>query len=169
MADPSATGPTGSTEPPDVAGRFELAYPGPLRDRLVAGVLDRSKTSTSSLLAEYQGEDDPLPEEGRRYLLVDSAERPVGVVETTEVRLVPLGEVDLPFAREEGEGYESVVEWREAHERFWTENAPGVPLEDSTVVVAERFRLVERLPAPAAGGPVPGDSAPAGPDRRGSA
>ena len=118
MAVPSATGPAGPTEPPDVAGRFELAYPGPLRDRLVAAVLDGSKTSTSSLLAEYQGEEDPLPEEGRRYLLVDSAERPVGVVETTEVRLVPLGEVDLPFAREEGEGYESVVEWREAHERF---------------------------------------------------
>lgn len=169
MAVPSTTGPAGPTEPPDVAGRFELAYPGPLRDRLVAAVLDGSKTSTSSLLAQYQGEDDPLPEDGRRYLLVDSTERPVGVVETTEVRLVPLGEVDLLFAREEGEGYESVVEWREAHERFWTENAPGVPLEDSTVVVAERFRLVERLAAPAAPAPSPGDSATAAPDRRESA
>lgn len=107
-------------------------------------MLDGSKTSTSSLLIEYERDGDPLPVVGRRYVMVDSHERPVGLVETTEVPLVPLGEIDLPFAREEGEGYESVAAWREAHERFWTENVPGVALDDDTVVVAERFRLVER-------------------------
>jgi len=122
---------------------FELAYPGPLRDKLVAAVLSGAKTSTSSLLVEYEGGDDPLPVVGQRYLLVGSALEPVGIVETTEVRIMPIGEVDLLFARDEGEGYDTVAAWREAHERFWSANVPGVEIDDSTVVVAERFRLVE--------------------------
>lgn len=128
--------------------RFELGDPGPLRDGLVGAVLDGSKTSTSSLLAQYDGEDDPVPEVAGRYVMVDSHERPAGVVEITEVRLVPMGQIDLRFAREEGEGYDSVASWRHAHERFWREHAPGVPLDDETVVVAVRFRLVERLGPP---------------------
>ena len=127
---------------------FELAYPGPLRDKLVAAVLSGAKTSTSSLLVEYGSEDDdPLPVVGQRYVLIDSALAPVGIVETTEVRFVPIGEMDLEFARDEGEGYETVAAWREAHERFWFANVPGVSIDDSTVVVAERFRMVERFGA----------------------
>jgi uncharacterized protein YhfF len=108
---------------------FELAYPGPLRDELVATALSGAKTSTSSLLDEYAGEDAPLPVAGQRYVLVDSNVRAVGLVEVTEVRTLPLNEVDLEFAREEGEGYESVAAWRRAHERFWKTNAPGITLE----------------------------------------
>jgi uncharacterized protein YhfF len=129
---------------------FELASPGPLRDQLVAAVLTGAKTSTSSLLVEYDAADDPVPWVGQRAVLVDSELRSVGIVEVIEVRQVPLGEVDLEFAREEGEGYESIAAWREAHERYWYANVPGIELDDSTVVIAERFRLVERLD-PAAG------------------
>ena len=124
---------------------FELAYPGPLRDKLVAAVLSGAKTSTSSLLVEYEDDAEPLPVVGQRYRLVDSSLDPVGVVETTEVRLVPIGGIDLAFAREEGEGYESVAAWREAHERFWYANVPDLSIDESTVVVAERFRLRRRL------------------------
>ena len=65
---------------------------------------------------------------------------PVGVVELTEVRIVRAGEIDLQFARDEGEGFESVEDWREAHERFFER-----PLPDDTPIVATRFRLVERF------------------------
>jgi uncharacterized protein YhfF len=34
-----------------------------------------------------------------------------------------------------------VADWRQAHERFWA----GHEVDDDTLVVAERFRLVERL------------------------
>ena len=51
-----------------------------------------------------------------------------------------VSEVDLQFARDEGEGFESVEQWREAHERFFEQ-----PIRDDTLVVAVRFRLVERL------------------------
>ena len=107
--------------------------------------MNGAKTSTSSLLVEYEHAGEPLPFEGQRRVLVDSELKAVGIVEDTEVRQVPLGEVDLDFARQEGEGYESVASWREAHEEYWNASVPSVELDDSTVVIAERFRLVERL------------------------
>jgi uncharacterized protein YhfF len=58
----------------------------------------------------------------------------------TEARVIPAGEIDVQFAREEGEGFESVEDWREAHERFFER-----PIPDDLLVLAFRFRLVERL------------------------
>ena len=59
---------------------------------------------------------------------------------TTAVRVVRAGDVDLQFARDEGEGFETVADWRAAHERFWA----GRAITDDTLVVCEWFRLVER-------------------------
>ena len=58
----------------------------------------------------------------------------------TDARVVPAGEIDVQFARDEGEGFESVDDWREAHERFFERRIP-----DDTPIAALRFRLVERL------------------------
>ncbi|MER7703776.1 ASCH domain-containing protein [Kitasatospora sp. NPDC097605] len=127
----------------------EFGFPGPLRDRLVDAVLSGAKTSTTGLLAEYQREGEPLPEVGGRGAVIDSAGRIVAVTETAQVRVVPLGEVDLRHALDEGEGYTSVAEWRAGHERFWHSEElraalgdPGFTVDDGTAVVLERFRLV---------------------------
>ncbi|MFD3832513.1 ASCH domain-containing protein [Streptomyces sp. NPDC058611] len=131
---------------------YLLGFPGPLRDQLVAAVLSGAKTSTTGLLPEYEAEGEPLPEAGQRAVLVDSGERPVAVVEVTGVRVVRLADVDLRHALDEGEGYGSVAEWRAAHERFWHSapmrealGDPAYTVDDDTQVVAERFRVVERL------------------------
>ncbi|GHG07713.1 ASCH domain-containing protein [Streptomyces filamentosus] len=128
---------------------FLLAFPGPLRDRLVAAVLSGEKVATTGLLAEYEIEDEELPEPGERWGLIDSDGREVAVVEVTEVRVLPLGEADLRLALDEGEGYLSVAQWREAHERFWhseeMREALGDPdflVDDETPVVVERFHVV---------------------------
>jgi uncharacterized protein YhfF len=132
--------------------RVEFAFPGPLRDALVAAVLAGDKTSTTGLLVEYEREGEPLPQVGDLGVVVDSEERPVGIIETTEVRVLRVADVDLAFAVDEGEGFTSVGEWRAAHERFWEGDEmraalgdPAVEIDDDTLVVAERFRLVERL------------------------
>lgn len=131
----------------------EFGFPGALRDKLVAAILSGEKTATASLRAEYRPEgEDELPRVGERAVVVDSDQRPVAVIETTELRVLPVREVDDPFARDEGEGFRSAADWREAHERFWgptpEREAAGEPawaIDDDTLVVAERFRLVERL------------------------
>ncbi|MDX2408249.1 ASCH domain-containing protein [Streptomyces microflavus] len=135
-------------------GPFLLAFPGPLRDRLVAAVLSGEKVSTSGLLAEYELEGEELPPVGERSALIDSEGREVAVLEMTEVRVLPLGEVDLQHALDEGEGYRSVAEWRAGHEAFWhgeemreAMGDPSFTVDDGTMIVAERFRVVEVLGA----------------------
>ena len=134
----------------------EFGFPGPLRDRLVAAILGGEKTSTTGLHEEYLREGTPVEEVGQRELVVDSDGRGVAVIETTEVEVKRLGDVDLDFARDEGEGFETLAEWREAHVRFFTSpemrralGEPPVPIDDDTLVVCTRFRLVERLAGPA--------------------
>lgn len=128
---------------------YELAFPGPLRDKLVAAVLSGAKTATTGLLREYEVEGEALPRAGARFAVLDSEERRVAVVEVTDVRVLPLGEVDLRHASDEGEGYESVAQWRAAHEKFWGSEQlreflkdPEFVVDDDTLVVAERFRVV---------------------------
>lgn len=123
-----------------------------LRRRLVAAILRGEKTSTSAMVSDYDRDGDPLPTVGERFVVVDEEDREVGVIETTEVRVTIIAEVDLPFAVEEGEGFRSVAEWRAAHERFWLSYAhetrawlgdPGWRPTDETPIVCERFRLVQ--------------------------
>uniref|UniRef100_A0AAU2VBX6 ASCH domain-containing protein n=1 Tax=Streptomyces sp. NBC_00003 TaxID=2903608 RepID=A0AAU2VBX6_9ACTN len=131
---------------------FPLAFPGPLRDQLVSAVLSGSKTSTTGLLADYEYAGDPLPYVGERSRIIDSAGEAVAVIEVTDVRVLPLAEVDLQHVIDEGEGDESVAGWRANHEKFWrspemleTLGDPSFRVTDETLVIATRFRLVERV------------------------
>jgi len=133
----------------------EFGFAGtPLRAALVAAILRGEKTATAGLLVDYERDDDELPAVGERFLLLDNDDHGVAVIETTEVRVLRIGECDLEFARNEGEGFESVADWRAAHDRFWRSYAdeireylgdPGWDVGDDTEFVAERFRLVETL------------------------
>ena len=125
-----------------------FAIPGPERDRLVDAVLKGEKTATSSLLAEWLLDDQELPAVGDRRKVLDSDDNPVAVIETTAVDVIRLGDVDLALAHDEGEGCESVADWRRAHERFWTKevmprlpSSMAGPLIDDAKVVVVRFRL----------------------------
>ena len=124
-----------------------------LRRRLVDAILRGEKTSTTGLLSDLERDGEALPEVGERFALIDELDRVVGVIETTEVSVTTIDQVDLPFAIEEGEGFTSVQEWREAHEEFWLSYAddtrawlrdPDWRPTDATTIVCERFRLVER-------------------------
>lgn len=132
--------------------RAEFAFPGPLRDQLVAAILDGSKTSTTGLVVDYEHEGESLPEIGSRSVVIDSGDRPVAVIEVTEVRVVPLAQVDLAHVVDEGEGDTSVAEWRAGHERFWHSEEmraaledPEFTVDDATLTVLERFRLITDL------------------------
>ncbi|WP_370616916.1 putative protein N(5)-glutamine methyltransferase [Mumia sp. Pv 4-285] len=132
---------------------LEFAFAGPLRDRLVGLVLDGSKTTTTSLVAELfvGGEDsEGMPAVGERWRVVDSAGDTACVVETVGLRVARLADVDLQHAVDEGEGDETVAQWRVSHAGFW-EGAemraflgdPSFRVDDETLVVLERLRLVE--------------------------
>ena len=125
---------------PDL-GPFELGYPRTeLRRQLVAAVLAGEKTATAGLWSEYEAEGEAIGEPGDRFALLDYDDEPIAVIEVTEARLVPAGEIDIEFARDEGEGFESVDDWRVAHEEFFQQE-----LTPETMIVAVRFNVVERL------------------------
>ena len=122
---------------------MRLGYPRTeLRQKLVDSVLRGAKTATTGLRAECKPHtDEPLPRVGARCVLLSFDDEPVAVVETTEVRVVRAADVDLAFALEEGEGFETVADWRHAHGELWADQEIG----DDTLIVAERFRVVQRL------------------------
>ena len=128
---------------------LELAFPGPERDSGVAAILAGEKTALTGLLQLYQHEGEPVPRPGGRFSVLDSAGQPVAVIELTEVRVVPISTVDDDYARAEGRGYADAAQWRTAHEDFFC--SEGVArllgatpvIGDDTLVVTERFRLVQ--------------------------
>jgi uncharacterized protein YhfF len=128
---------------------FEFAFPGPLRDKLVAAVLDGTKTTTTGLLQDYEIDGEPLPIVGTRAAVVDSDSRRVAVIELTEVGVSRLGDVDFDHAHDEGEGDDSVAAWRAGHESYWHGTDyrgwlgnQAFTVDDDTQVVLQRFRLV---------------------------
>jgi uncharacterized protein YhfF len=132
----------------------QFGFPGPLRDLLVAAVLDGTKTTTTGLLQDFEIDAEPLPVVGDRFAVIDSAGRQVAVIEVTEVRVARLGDVDHDHAVNEGEGYDSVAAWRAGHEDYWHGadyrgwlGDPGFVVDDDTPAVLKRFRLAATAPA----------------------
>ena len=121
---------------------MELGYRGTeLRRKLIEAVLRGEKIATSSLREDYEPHtNEQMPRRGESFVLLGYEDEPIGVVKITEVRVVRAGDVDLQFARDEGEGFETVGQWRSAHEQFWA----GQKITDETLVVCERFTLVQR-------------------------
>jgi uncharacterized protein YhfF len=133
-----------------------------LRDELTALALAGTKTTTASLAREYEADGSSLPRAGQRDFLINSEEELVALVETLDVRIVRLADVDDRHAIDEGEGYASAAEFRASHELYWNTyieklrlqlGDPDFVLNDDTLVVLERFRIVERLPDATRAGP----------------
>lgn len=126
----------------------EYAFPGPLRDRLVAAIVAGEKTATTSLVVQYEHEGERLPQVDDRATVVDSAGLPVGIETITAVRVVQLGDVDAEHAVAEGEGHTNIAQWRAGHEEFWHGaefraeiGDPGFRVDDDTLAVLVRFRF----------------------------
>jgi uncharacterized protein YhfF len=114
-----------------------------LADQLLDLVLTGTKTATSSLVAEYDAETEPMPKAGDLSILLDGAGAPRALIRTTWVEVVPFGEVDEEFAAAEGEDDRTLASWRAEHEKFWNRNLPdGIELGPGTEVVCERFEVL---------------------------
>ncbi|HSX02430.1 MAG TPA: YdeI/OmpD-associated family protein [Candidatus Saccharimonadia bacterium] len=135
--------------------KYEIGNPGPERDRLIELVKAGVKVATTGLLAEYQLDGLHLPQPGARFALMDSTEQPIATIEITRAKVMKLGEADEQVARDEGEGFSSVADWRGEHECFWNAYIddlrqrlydPDWRITDDTEIVVEWFRLVKEEP-----------------------
>lgn len=137
---------------PQVAVTGEFAFPGELRDKLVAAILRGDKIATASLLEEYQRVEEPLPKIGDIEVVIDSDENPVCVTRVTEVLCEPFGQVTDVHAIAEGEGFNDAEAWKVGHKEFWTSpefradmGEPEVLIDDDTVVVLVSMEVIAKL------------------------
>ncbi len=122
--------------------RFQFGDSPELADELLGLVLSGVKTATCGAVRDY-GETEPMPQVGRRDVVLDGAGRPACVIETTEVTIRRFCDVDDDFAVAEGEGpYEA---WRSGHIAYFTRNGGYTP---DMALVCERFRLIQVLDRP---------------------
>jgi uncharacterized protein YhfF len=112
-----------------------------LADELLALVLTGKKTATCGALRDFGGEE-PVPQVGRRDIVLDGQGRPAAIIETVSIEMKRFDEVDADFAAKEGEGDLSYEYWRSAHEAYFARNGGFSP---DMILVCERFRLVETL------------------------
>jgi uncharacterized protein YhfF len=134
--------------------KTEFGFAGTdLRRRLVEAVLAGVKTATASLLVDFERDGDQPGTPGDHEAVLDVDDRPVAIIELTEVTVRRMADVDLQFAIDEGEGFTTVAEWRAVHEDFWNGyldeirtdiGDPSFDLTDDTLIVCERFKLIER-------------------------
>jgi uncharacterized protein YhfF len=79
---------------------------------------------------------------GKRMVMLDGTGSPAALLETVELSKRRFSEVDATFAADEGEGDQTLADWREAHRRYFTRRGTFAP---DMELWCERFRMVERL------------------------
>ena len=115
-----------------------------MAEKLGKLVVEGIKTATASLAWSYEPEAEPYPKVGDYSVVLDSEGRPICIIQTTEVDVVPFIEVDPDHAYQEGEGDRSLAFWREVHWRFFAAECEilGKEPDQKMPVVCEKFELV---------------------------
>lgn len=118
------------------AGANELAQ------LVLAGV----KRATAGLVWTYENAGVSPPEPGCLSVVTCWDGKPVCVIETLELEVVPFEQVTAEFAATEGEGDGSLDYWRRVHWDYFGRECARIGREPSQAmpVVCERFSVVFR-------------------------
>lgn len=128
---------TPSTEPI----KFSFGDSPELADHLLTLVLAGHKTATVGALRDI-GADEPMPEVGRRDVVMTGSGEDACIIETVSVEIMAFDAIPSSFTDREGEG--PYAEWRAGHEAYFARNGGFAP---DMELVCETFRLVSILPA----------------------
>ncbi len=117
-----------------------------LADDLAALVLQGTKRATTASRWSFDVDARPLPQPGSLSIMTDSAGRPLCVIETRSVAVLPFDQVDAAFAAIEGEGDGSLAYWQREHRAYFAREcaAAGRTFTDTMPVVCECFEVVYR-------------------------
>jgi uncharacterized protein YhfF len=115
-----------------------------MADELADLVLCGVKTATSGLLWEYEDRQKPRFAIGDLHVVLNGAGEPRAVIETVELRIVPFSQVDVPFARDYGEGDRTLAWWQVHLWEYYVEECAALERTPSPEMplLCERFRLV---------------------------
>jgi uncharacterized protein YhfF len=115
-----------------------------LADSLAELILKGRKRATAGLVAEMEAEGLALPRVGGLSLVTDFHGRPLMVLRSTRVDIMPFDAVDADFAAAEGEGDGSLDYWRDAHAAYFARSCArlGQTWRPDMQVICERFDLL---------------------------
>lgn len=111
-------------------------------------VLAGRKRATAALVWVLEAEGKRPPEPGDLSIVTDWSGKPLCIIETTGIEVLPFEEVTAEFAETEGEGDRSLRYWREEHWAFFSRGCRRLGREPTNrmPVLCERFRVVFRPP-----------------------
>jgi len=107
-------------------------------------VISGKKKATASLVTVNQMKPEIAPIIDGYSVVTDFAGEPLCVIRTIEIRHLPFEEVDGEFAFDEGEGDQTLEDWRDGHWRYFTREAAelGIEFNQQSLICCERFRLL---------------------------
>ena len=111
-----------------------------LADLVLAG----AKRATASLVWTFEHDGKPQPAPGDLSIVTAWDRRPLCIIETTAVSVVPFDAVSAAFAQEEGEGDGTLASWRRDHTAFFARECARIGRTPSPrmPVLCEHFRVV---------------------------
>ena len=111
-----------------------------LAELVLAGI----KRATAGLVWSYESEGASLPVAGALSVVTDWGGRPMCVIETLGVEVVPFEQVSAEFAATEGEGDSSLEYWRRVHWASFGRECARIGREPSQImpVACERFKVI---------------------------
>lgn len=123
-----------------------------MANELAGLVLRGTKRATAAALWSFEAGGKPLPQPGDLSIVTDWSGRPLCVIETQSVEVVPFSEVTAEFAATEGEGDGSLLYWQQAHRAYFSRECAGAgrAFTETMPVVCERIAVVYRGTSPAA-------------------
>jgi uncharacterized protein YhfF len=115
-----------------------------LADTLARLVLSGAKRATASLVWTFEHDRKPQPKPGDLSIVTSWARRPLCIIETSAIDVVPFDEVGADFASAEGEDDGTLASWRKNHTQFFAGECARIGRTPSPrmPVVCERFRVV---------------------------
>ncbi len=124
------------------------------QNHLARLVIEGKKFGTASLYDVYEAESilDEIPKIWDYSIILDSNGEALRVIRNYDVYIRPFNEVPPFHAYSEGEGNRSLEYWRNAHRKFFEEEAAecGITFNEDSKVICEKFSL-EYVPEQADG------------------
>jgi len=119
-----------------------------LANELAALVLQGTKRATTGSVWSFEAEGKRIPKPGDLSVVTNWSGKPLCVIETLTVEIVPFSEVTAEFAAIEGEGDGSLSFWQQGHRRYFSHECTraGREFTESMLVVCECFKVVYQPP-----------------------
>ena len=108
-------------------------------------VLSGAKTATFTPFDSFEINRESIPVSGEVYVVLDSREEPVAILEVTNVTVIPFNEIPWDLAARDGEN-ENLSDWQDKMREFLEDEADlcGFEVREDSKIVCEIFRVIYR-------------------------